>query len=532
MIAELLVCALFTAVLTISFMLSPPDFSKPLINNVRPPSHMAQIDCLRVLFCLGVLFTHVQQNITGNGLVRWFAVPIGWWGWCAVDVFFMVSGFLTTLKLVKMLSQGRPVEHWRLVIERFLRLWPLLILPGAYGLLRHKGDLYTREGTLSPMKWLGWLTFTGDLYPPMPGRDWVLDDVFVPCWSLLCDFQATVLLILFVPLHYRWCGLRIWPILMPLAIAVAIRAAFHFSNPACFNRRAIGGLPLAELPNTREYIQNNYGVGPVDEMLGGGCFMMQRHAFSIYMQRMYYSVYSRFASFFIGMAVALKYFSVKQGVVPPGEEFGAHGSRTVGRFLLLLSFGWIGAFVLAPYQPTRSPLYLAFEEIFWHMGCSAAFAVLAFCAIVPGEHPFYASWLAKFMGAKCFYVLGNASTWIYVMHWPVFFEVKRWIPDQTYASSLFANVGVLICITVPVAILCMRFIDPPFEALRKFVMNEKAHSMPALKEAGGERQKLLAGTEADDAQRFFANLGPEEAQKALSHLRSKLPAAGGPVPAV
>lgn len=526
MLGELVVCAMLTTVLTLSFMLSPPDFSKPFIRSERPENHMAQIDFLRVFFCIGVLALHCENASSllpstphAHGQSKlWYIIQM--WGCCAVDCFFMVSGFLTTLKLLKPLSQGKPVERLKSIIERFLRLWPLLIFPAAWGLLRHDGCLYTPSGKLLSVKWVGWFAFCGNFFAPFTGMSWVYDLSFVPCWSLLVDFQATIILIMIIPLHYKWFGLQVWPLVVLTGVCAIVRMAVFLQDPDCFRigYMSFAGTIGAASRETREFMMVTYGFDTVDKVLEGTCTKMMSEATANYMTKLYYPLHTRFASFVIGAAMAMKYFSVMQDILPWGEEFSKYGSKAKGRLLLISSFVWLWFGCASPwYSHGRSTE--AFKEIFFHIFCSIACAIITFCAIVPNNHPFHTACIANFMGAKCFYVLGNASNWVYVLHWPILFEVVRWVKMPRLIGNLFIYLEILVLITLPIAILCMRFIDPPFEALRKSLMEKE--QAPQSNKAEDSLKNIMATIKPHEAQHFLANLTPELARKTVSSLRMK-----------
>lgn len=79
------------------------------------PSRRPQVDGLRVIAMLGVLYVHLWNNHPLTEHVR-------------VSLFFVVSGFLITHILERAKASGRPVHVLNFYIRRALRLFPALIL--------------------------------------------------------------------------------------------------------------------------------------------------------------------------------------------------------------------------------------------------------------------------------------------------------------------------------------------------------------------------------------------------------------------
>ncbi len=86
---------------------------------VRAPRvHIWQFDVLRGLAVLGVIFCHASQRLP-MAWVHW----LGAYGWCGVDLFFVLSGFLITGILVD--SRAAAGYFKNFYAKRVLRIWPL-----------------------------------------------------------------------------------------------------------------------------------------------------------------------------------------------------------------------------------------------------------------------------------------------------------------------------------------------------------------------------------------------------------------------
>lgn len=81
--------------------------------------HIAQLDALRALAVLSVLFTHFWTYPTGAILIN----RIASFGWVGVDLFFVLSGFLITGILWE--NKDRPAYFKNFYARRALRIFPL-----------------------------------------------------------------------------------------------------------------------------------------------------------------------------------------------------------------------------------------------------------------------------------------------------------------------------------------------------------------------------------------------------------------------
>jgi peptidoglycan/LPS O-acetylase OafA/YrhL len=114
-----------------------PDEAEPLVR-----AKMPELDCLRGLAILMVLFFHGFASRSGSEGLSWFPgllVRIVAPGWAGVNLFFVLSGFLITGILLD--SKHHPQYYRRFYSRRALRILPayyalllLLAILGRYGL--------------------------------------------------------------------------------------------------------------------------------------------------------------------------------------------------------------------------------------------------------------------------------------------------------------------------------------------------------------------------------------------------------------
>ena len=87
-------------------------------SSVAPGSGLAtgrvlELDALRGIACLVILFHHLKPHL----------LPMGW---AAVDLFFLLSGYLITSIILK--NAGEPRFLWNFYVRRGLRIWPIYYL--------------------------------------------------------------------------------------------------------------------------------------------------------------------------------------------------------------------------------------------------------------------------------------------------------------------------------------------------------------------------------------------------------------------
>jgi peptidoglycan/LPS O-acetylase OafA/YrhL len=113
------------------FRLAPQTRPQPLATDppAPPDARIPDLDGLRGLAILLVICIH--STVAINSITPWFPVSRadGWAylamhvGWCGVDLFFVLSGFLITGILLK--AKGQPHYYRNFYIRRALRILPL-----------------------------------------------------------------------------------------------------------------------------------------------------------------------------------------------------------------------------------------------------------------------------------------------------------------------------------------------------------------------------------------------------------------------
>ncbi len=140
-------------------------------------SHLPTLDSLRGFAIAAVLAYHFTTLLHANTTsLKWFGL-LGSAGWCGVDAFFVLSGFLITRILLDSKHHSRPlVRFWR---RRALRIFPLyyafLIGCAALGV-----------SITAPEKWLHHALYLSNWTTPFTGcsSEWLCHT-----WSLAIEEQ-------------------------------------------------------------------------------------------------------------------------------------------------------------------------------------------------------------------------------------------------------------------------------------------------------------------------------------------------------
>ena len=89
----------------------------------RPPLNLPALDFLRSCAILLVFTMHAAGSF---GAPYWFSrLPVSYYGWTGVDLFFVLSGVLIGTQLWKELKKTGDIQIGRFLLRRGLRIWPL-----------------------------------------------------------------------------------------------------------------------------------------------------------------------------------------------------------------------------------------------------------------------------------------------------------------------------------------------------------------------------------------------------------------------
>ena len=89
----------------------------------RPPGNIAALDVLRSVAILLVFTGHFGAEFAASSRVS--KLPLFYFGWTGVDLFFVLSGLLIGTQLWRELQKTGTIRIGRFLLRRGLRIWPL-----------------------------------------------------------------------------------------------------------------------------------------------------------------------------------------------------------------------------------------------------------------------------------------------------------------------------------------------------------------------------------------------------------------------
>ena len=152
------------------------------------PSQLPELDGLRGLAVLGVLFYHCNPRLVGT----WIHYA-SLWGWAGVNLFFVLSGFLITSILLQ--SLGKPRYFRNFYGRRALRILPVYVLVLIVVYLNAPWFIGpTISEAIKTAPWWAYIFFVQNLFhlalPPAIGPTWSLaiEQQYYLLWAPMVRF--------------------------------------------------------------------------------------------------------------------------------------------------------------------------------------------------------------------------------------------------------------------------------------------------------------------------------------------------------
>jgi peptidoglycan/LPS O-acetylase OafA/YrhL len=160
-------------------------------NSAGPISHLDEFDGLRGLAVLGVMLFHSTDQLNGTILG-----PIARQGWAGVNLFFVLSGFLISLILIRTRAQPRFFTNF--YARRALRIWPLYfaLLIGSW-LLAFSTPHAAVSKSILQTPWVPYALLIQNLVlssmpgPLLPTWTLAIEEQFYLAWAPIVRFLGT-----------------------------------------------------------------------------------------------------------------------------------------------------------------------------------------------------------------------------------------------------------------------------------------------------------------------------------------------------
>ncbi len=363
------------------------------IKNSRK-SFFKEIEGLRSIAVIGVILFHFWPNIFVGGFA-------------GVTVFFVITGFFMTRKILRELANKGKFEFWQFYKRRFWRLYPaffmMLIISTASSYLFFPNALYGIRGNFfSNLFYINnWYQIFHSVSYFASGNHWM---IFTHLWAISLEAQFYI----------------IWPILLYAILWVADRKWWQFSL-VC---------PL--------------GIIIVSSFLFSFLFSPTST------NRAYYGTDSRLFSFIFGGLVAIFISLCKSSYRPKLIYNIQRFLANFKKYILILSF-IIFLIIFGIADGTKAWTYYLGMQLL-----SIVCSLMIYYFVVNKS-----TVLSKFLGNRLFIYLGSRGYSIYLYQLPVLVIFDHFI----YKNSVFVIFLMHLCallFIVFVADLSYRYIEMPF----------------------------------------------------------------------
>ena len=449
-------------------------------------NYLNSIDGLRSLANLSIVFVHLLIIYTA------FVLPYPNKQWqellmssafglnnvmiFALEIFFMLSGFLLTYKLLNhwnrfsynkqsFLYKEYPIS----ILKRIFRFWPGILL--AFVMLFVFGEpLYPNAGYLFEFfRQINiWMFFQNYIDPDY----WYTS--LAPLWSISLDMQMHILLPLVLFIFYSKKNLSfIYNCLIGLLIVSVIRGLIVYDS----SRMAVGIIGVrypSFLLLTPSYflhwVESNYNLTL--------SFDLQKDdAATAFSQAMYLPLEARFGSFIIGAMLAIQ-------ILRSQKHSNERKTWKKYLFYFLIVFQILAMFPnpneLPPDNFVTTFALSATRQIF-----TIGQAFILFTALCPLTHPYHSSWLRKFFSLNIWIPISKLSYLVYIIHWRIAFELVfrgplRFKQYSVTHASLIA-LPIVLVVSQIVAAIWYVLVEKPFErAVTFYVFNRKSSQQHTL----------------------------------------------------
>lgn len=449
--------------------------------------HLAPFDFVRVSLCIAVVAHHVifyiaairadEPDLTAAWETSPFLNFCAHSGIPAVDGFFLLSGFFTTLSLLHSHNQGpamSPSQTILRIFARVMRFWPLHLLLVTIAILRCD-PLFVRPTDHSwEMGRIAAMFIGKNYYDGL--RGW-FDLTTAPIWSNSADMHVSVFLIVLVsPLLASPRRLRC-ALTLALAVTIGLRAAEFWKDPPCQRLSCLGhpsNIFLAVGDPLKAELNENFGMPQLEERscacaLETGCQLSGAEWLRQY-TCMYVPTHVRAAPFFVGALLACSYMHAGNDGVHTRAMRSSRANMWQLNARLLLALAWLlerhGVLALARLPGMlASGLPESTLEVLGGLLDAGAWACLLFAAIVPAAHPAHCRAISRFMSCAWLRKPAELTFCVYCLHWAVLFDFlkympRAWLPSNVYLL-FFVPFVVVMGITFALAWLANRYIEVP-----------------------------------------------------------------------
>lgn len=430
------------------------------------PQKYAPIDGLRAISCLMIILLHiicfVNLFVPSYPSHEWaaylhsysfqFTPILG----LSLETFFVLSGFLLTIKCV----QDNYHLTWKgylvYVIRRACRFWPGTLLATLLSIV-----LRNTEGN-----WISAWLFYGN-YIDFSKMALAVGHL----WSVSLDMQMHILIpiILYISAGSTSNQKRVYMTLYSL-IMLSILYLYVVFNPETMNLQVIAVrsniAASAMSQHSIDWIKDRYNATLAIKTA------IESKGIKDFMENVYFPLGARYSSFLIGSIAAMNLVNTKN-------------SRTlhIGQWRKYLYFTLVFLFMFALAIPLKEnspdPLSATIGALTVRQLFAASVAFILFSTICPRDHACHSSWIRSFLSLRIWTPIAKLSYAIYVLHLGIGFHfvmsnstifdpAKKSFDVQ---SLIWLALTFLICVVI--GIVWYVVVEKPFERLMHRILPEK-----------------------------------------------------------
>jgi peptidoglycan/LPS O-acetylase OafA/YrhL len=414
-------------------------------------SSLDPIDGLRSIANLSIIFLHLVTIFSSLVLpyphIEWqeylnsAAFALNNIMILTLEIFFMLSGFLLTYKLMIQWNKNFPnVEYFLFkeypisIIKRALRFWPGMLLATlimfVFGEPRYPNSGYFFEFFRYFNTWIFCQNYLDLEY-------WSV--AFAPLWTISLDMQIHIILPLILYLFnvYKNC--------LSILLLISIIRGIIVFNPLTMPVLSIGYrypvLRLLSPDHFNDWRETNYNLTFSSNYL-------EDNPAKLFMHKMYLPLEARFGSFIIGGMLAIKLLE------------SSNDNNKSSKLKKFLFFGLICFHILTMIQ--RSNLSVPHDLVITLVVASSrqlftiGQAFILFTALCSNSHPYHSPWIKKFLSLSIWIPISKLSYFVYLIHWRISFELiyGQSLRFLTKYSVTYAS---LICL--PIILFISQFIS-------------------------------------------------------------------------
>jgi len=390
----------------------------------------------------------------------------------SLEIFFMLSGFLLTHKLIlqwnkhpRNIELFLPKEYLLSILKRVLRLWPGLLLATLilliFGEPRYPNSGYFFEFFRHFNVWIFCKNYVDLQY---------LNVTFGPLWSISLDMQIHIILPLLLYFFNSYKkSISVYNSLFILLLVSIIQGIIVF-NPATMSILSIvyrdALIPLLLPDYSARWIETNYNVT-------FSFNLSNVNPTKLFMHKMYFPLEARFGSFIIGAMLAIKLIQ--------SSSYNNNKSKTFKKyaFFVLICFH-ILSMVQGPDLQVPPDYIMRLAVASSRQLFTIGQAFILFTALCPSSHPYHSPWIKKFLSLPIWIPISKLSYFVYLIHFRIAFELIFGGPLrflETYSVTYAAFVSLLIVLFISELISCIWYVlaEKPIErAIQFYFLNKNS----------------------------------------------------------